>query len=265
MAFTGSNQTFTWKTVRKRKCNEKSGADHEALKLVGNLARDYIVAFQLFNAKRHDSGNYGIRFRVDQSPFPETTYSWFTLSVQDPPPLPTKLPEPQNTTLKVNEGGKLNITCRSRMETNSSVLWIRDSIPVKTGGSKFLYIRSVNRSQAGNYVCVSISPNGNHTSPITTVDVLYAPRIHTPNKHVSVELLRGNSTTLKCVAAANPPPTFTWNKRREKISDGFNSTWNSSTLTVTPVNDNDFTSYVCTAENNLGWDSVTFMLHDKGE
>lgn len=92
-----------------------------------------------------------------------------------------------------------------------------------------------------------------------------APRIPTPIKHVSVELLRGNSTTLKCVAAANPPPTFTWNKRREKISDGFNSTWNSSTLTVTPVNDNDFTSYVCTAENNLGWDSVTFMLHDKGE
>ncbi len=93
---------------------------------------------------------------------------------------------------------------------------------------------------------------------------LDAPSIHFPSlKQVSVKLLRGNSTTLKCIAAANPSPTFTWDKHGEKISAGFNSTWNSSTLTVTPVNDNDFTSYVCTAKNRLGWDSVTFILQEK--
>ena len=70
---------------------------------------------------------------------------------------------------------------------------------------------------------------------------------------------------LKCVAAANPSPTFTWNKQNEKITVGFNSTWNSSTLTITPVKDNDFTRYVCTAMNRLGWDAVTFILQEKGE
>ena len=77
---------------------------------------------------------------------------------------------------------------------------------------------------------------------------------------MSVKLGRGNSTTLKCIAAANPSPTFTWKKQRYKISVGFNSTWNSSTLMVTPVEDDDFTSYVCIAKNKLGWDSATFIL-----
>ena len=58
------------------------------------------------------------------------------------------------------------------METSSSVLWTRNGIPVQTGKSKFLYIKSINRTDAGNYICVSLSPDGNHSSPITTVDVL---------------------------------------------------------------------------------------------
>ena len=96
---------------------------------------------------------------------------------------------------------------------------------------------------------------------------LDAPSIHFPSKRVTVtvELLKGNSTELKCEAAANPSPTFTWHKSGEKISVGFNSTWNSSTLTVTPVNDDDFTSYVCTASNSLGSDFRTFVLQEKGE
>ncbi len=58
------------------------------------------------------------------------------------------------------------------MEANSPVLWIRDSLTVQTGKSRFLYIRKVTRSQAGNYICVSLTLNGNFSSPITTVNVL---------------------------------------------------------------------------------------------
>ena len=43
---------------------------------------------------------------------------------------------------------------------------------MQTEERKFLYIKSVNRTHAGNYICVSLSPDGNHSSPITTVDVL---------------------------------------------------------------------------------------------
>lgn len=93
-----------------------------------------------------------------------------------------------------------------------------------------------------------------------------APGIYFPrNKQVSIELVRGNSTTLKCVAAANPLSTFTWRKGKDEINYGFNSTWNSSSLKVTPIGNGDFTSYVCTAKNRLGWDSATFDLQEKGE
>ena len=49
---------------------------------------------------------------------------------------------------------------------------MKDKIPVQRGISKLLFIGSVNRSQAGNYVCISLSPTGNRTSPITAVNVL---------------------------------------------------------------------------------------------
>ncbi|KAL9964826.1 hypothetical protein ACROYT_G028517 [Oculina patagonica] len=207
VAVTGSNQTFTWKlSLTKQEKTKQLKVQFGPWDKELNAAKHYLIAF-----------------------------SWFTLSVQDPPPLPPTPPEPQNNTLDVEEGDELNITCRSRMETNSPVIWIKDSLRVQTGKSRFLYIRKVTRSQAGNYICVSLTPNGNFSSPITTVDVLYAPSIHFPSlKQVSVELLRGNSTTLKCIAAANPSPTFTWDKHGEKIT-----------------------------KNRLGWDSVTFILQEK--
>ena len=51
------------------------------LQWVGDLTRDYFVAFRLFDVKLSDSGNYGLRFRVDFFP-PVISLSWFTLSVQ---------------------------------------------------------------------------------------------------------------------------------------------------------------------------------------
>ena len=115
MASTGSNQTFTWQlnltdqekstklTVQfgrwdKDQDNVKGGylmtftqnppanGSVEIWKLkrlewVGDLTRDFFVAFKLCDAKRSDSGDYGIRFRVESFPI-ETKESWFTLSVQ---------------------------------------------------------------------------------------------------------------------------------------------------------------------------------------
>ena len=115
MVSTGSNQTFTWQlnltdqeksaklTVQfgrwdKDQDNVKGGylmtfiqnppanGSVEIWKLkrlewVGDLTRDFFVAFKLSDAKLSDSGDYGIRFRVKFFPI-VTKESWFTLSVQ---------------------------------------------------------------------------------------------------------------------------------------------------------------------------------------
>ena len=86
-----------------------------------------------------------------------------------------------------------------------------------------------------------------------------------PSIHLSSKEIKGNSVTLMCKADGNPSPTFRWHKSHKRISEGFNSTWNSSTLMVTPITDDDFTRYVCTAENRVGWDAHTFLLHKKGK
>ena len=117
-ATTGSNQTFTWKLnisqehkerelkaqfgpwiesykfvnpiitfnqelsgntiVRKSSENLKS----RRLYWVGDLKRDYYIAFQLVNIQRDDAGEYGVKLRVDNVGPPLVLYSWFALKVE---------------------------------------------------------------------------------------------------------------------------------------------------------------------------------------
>ena len=90
------------------------------------------------------------------------------------------------------------------------------------------------------------------------VSLLDAPRIVHSSKRQ-----KGSLITLKCEANGNPSPTFTWRNKNERIYEGFNTSWNSSSLIVTQRN--DVTLYVCTATNKIGSDSYVFSLHEKGK
>ena len=115
----GSNQTFTWKldisqehkgrelraqfgpwngsyrhvypviqfiqepsgntSVRKRPENRKS----RRLYWVGDLQRDYYIAFQLVDIQRDDAGDFGVKLRVgNYGKKPLTLQNWFTLEVE---------------------------------------------------------------------------------------------------------------------------------------------------------------------------------------
>ena len=78
----------------------------------------------------------------------------------------------RNLTREVVESGKLNITCRLILEGAPLVVWTKNNIPLKVSRNKYLVIERVNRSQSGNYACVSVAKSANQTSAITTVDVL---------------------------------------------------------------------------------------------
>ena len=50
---------------------------------VGDLKRDYYIAFQLVNIQRDDAGDYGVRLRVDNYDGPPLDLrSWFALKVE---------------------------------------------------------------------------------------------------------------------------------------------------------------------------------------
>ena len=118
-ATTGSSQTFTWKLNisqehKERELKAQFGTWDRSYKLVnpiiafqqklsgnttvsqgeenpkyrrlywvGDLKRDYYIAFQLVNIQRDDAGDYGVKLRVDNylGP-PSTLQSWFTLKVE---------------------------------------------------------------------------------------------------------------------------------------------------------------------------------------
>ena len=115
-ATTGSTQTFTWKLNisqehKERELKAQFGPWNGSYKLVrpiitfnssgnppvskspdnrlsrrlywvGDLKRDYYIAFQLVNIQRDDAGDYGVRLRVENYPRPLTLQSWFTLKVE---------------------------------------------------------------------------------------------------------------------------------------------------------------------------------------
>ena len=118
-ATTGSNQTFTWKLNisqehKKRELNAQFGPWNGIYKFVnpiitfsqelsgntnvfkssenpksrrlywvGDLKRDYYIAFQLVNIQHDDAGDYGVKLRVDNYPRrPVTLQSRFTLKVE---------------------------------------------------------------------------------------------------------------------------------------------------------------------------------------
>ena len=74
------NQTLSGNTTVT-----KSAANHKSRRLywVGDLKRDYYIAFQLVNIQRDDAGDYGVKLRVDNHPRrPFTLQRWFTLKVE---------------------------------------------------------------------------------------------------------------------------------------------------------------------------------------
>ena len=119
-ATTGSTETFTWKLNisqehKERELKAQFGPWNGSYKLVqpimitfnqdlsgktsvyrssenlksrrlywvGDLKRDYYIAFRFVNIQRDDAGDYGVKLRVDKYPYrPLTLISWFTLKVE---------------------------------------------------------------------------------------------------------------------------------------------------------------------------------------
>ncbi|KAK2564732.1 Hemicentin-1 [Acropora cervicornis] len=166
----------------------------------------------------------------------------------------------RNLTREVIEGNRLNITCRLILEGNPLVVWKRNNIPLKESRNKYLVIQRVNRSQSGNYACVSVARSANQTSAITTVDVLYSPSMRSKPKVTSLTVKKGTEVRLKCEADGNPQPIFTWHRNSDLVSSGFNSSRNVSILIVQYTGEEDFPRFVCTAKNRVGWDALTFYV-----
>ncbi|XP_054650391.1 neural cell adhesion molecule 1b isoform X4 [Dunckerocampus dactyliophorus] len=126
-----------------------------------------------------------------------------------------------------------------------------------------LTLKYVKYTDAGQYLCSARSAIG-EDDQIAYLEVRYTPKI---NGEVALYTWEGNAVNISCEVQAHPSEvTITW--LRDGLTLPNENTSNikifrsasASYLQVTPLSENDFGSYNCTASNEMGTESKEFLL-----
>ncbi|KAM4699800.1 neural cell adhesion molecule 2 isoform 2-T2 [Discoglossus pictus] len=169
------------------------------------------------------------------------------------------------------ENGYITLTCEAEGEPVPEITWKRssdgmifydgDKSPdgrvesIGHHGKSSLHIKSVMLSDAGRYDCEAASRIGGHQKSMY-LNIEYAP------KFVSNQTIfyswENNPINISCDVTSNPPSSIYWS--REKLSLPARNITNIKTyrdgkkilLEITPLSDNDFGRYNCTAINSIG-------------
>ncbi|XP_069492497.1 neural cell adhesion molecule 2 isoform X4 [Ambystoma mexicanum] len=169
------------------------------------------------------------------------------------------------------ENGQTTLTCQAEGEPVPEITWKRASdgmifsdgdkssdgrIEIKGQlGKSTLNIKNVKLSDSGRYDCEAASRIGGHQKSMH-LDIEYAPKfVSNQTTYYSWE---GNPINISCDVASNPPASITW--KREKLALLADNATNRKTygletkmlLEITPLSDNDFGRYNCTATNRIG-------------
>ncbi|KAM4544745.1 neural cell adhesion molecule 1a isoform 3-T3 [Odontesthes bonariensis] len=125
-----------------------------------------------------------------------------------------------------------------------------------------LILKNVQYIYAGEYLCIASNSIGQDNQNIY-LEVRYAPKLL---GRVTTYTWEGNPANISCELEAHPRASVVW------FRDGFQlpspnatnmkiySTPTISYLEITPVSQNDFGSYNCTANNEMGTESKEFLL-----
>ncbi|KAG8590839.1 hypothetical protein GDO81_006933 [Engystomops pustulosus] len=169
------------------------------------------------------------------------------------------------------ENGHVTLTCEAEGEPIPEITWKRASDgrtftdgdrsqddrieSIGHHGKSALRIRNVMLSDSGRYDCEAASRIGGHQKSMY-LNVEYAPKfISNQTIYYSWE---NNPINISCDVISNPPSSIFWS--REKILLPARNITNIKTyrdgkkilLEITPISDNDFGRYNCTAINSIG-------------
>ncbi|CAK1594852.1 unnamed protein product [Parnassius mnemosyne] len=163
---------------------------------------------------------------------------------------------------QVVEGSDLLLTCVAGGSPPPQIIWSRDTgngnerLQEKDGEFSInsFFIRKVKPSDAGKYYCYAFNGLGNKQSELTVV-VRSKPRVQVHktviNSAVNVEAV------LQCSVHDAAPAHIRWYKDGFLIEDtssqfSVSTHGHHSNLTVIPTSDQDFGTFTCEADNELG-------------
>lgn len=206
------------------------------------------------------------------------------LNVFFPPTLRLELGKGINPN-DIEEGDNVYFECHVNSNPPAyKVVWKHNGVPIQGNTragviliTQNLAYQRIARTQAGNYSCVASNVEGDGTSNIVALNVMYKPVCVEGQKRV-YGVARQERAEILCQVAAYPPAeSFRWsfNNTAETtevshtrysiapthVPGRGGSTHSGSTLSYTPASDMDYGTVMCWASNRAGSQAEPCVFH----
>ncbi|XP_058463277.1 hemicentin-1 isoform X2 [Malaya genurostris] len=129
-----------------------------------------------------------------------------------------------------------------------------------------LVLQGVSRTTAGNYSCVGFNAEGEGSSPVFALNVMYAPTC-APNQQRVYGVAKQENAEIRCIVDANPPDVdfkWTFNNSAESIdvqASHISRLGTSSVVSYTPMTELDYGTLLCVATNRIGKQRQPCVFH----
>ncbi|XP_023195302.1 hemicentin-1 [Xiphophorus maculatus] len=189
-----------------------------------------------------------------------STHRHVQLTVQELPVI-----QSHPSTLDVIYNSTITLPCRATGSPRPSITWQKEGINIPATGGGYtilpdgsLQISKASLADSGTFICVAQNPAGTALGK-TKLRVQVTPVIRSETQELLA--LLDSSVTLHCEAAGSPPPSITWHKDGQLLSDsGHQRLLSSGSLQIAFVQQSDAGRYTCTAANPAGTDSLDMTL-----
>ncbi|XP_045131056.1 protein amalgam-like [Portunus trituberculatus] len=214
-------------------------------------------SFILQGVKRSHAGKYVCR--IESSPAIEIVHS---LDVQYPATVRRVSPAVQ----RVRHGASLTLECSADGNPPAAISWSRQQGTLPSGAQaeegQSIHLQEVDRHVTGTYVCTASNGVGRPSSSTMSIQVEYPPQVTT--KQASHHLAEGDKAHLECQVVGHPTPSVSWTRDGRPLTPDprvvpYHGPLHHS-LTISPVQEEDFGDYTCSAQNSLGQGERTLKL-----
>uniref|UniRef100_A0A8C3J6R6 Hemicentin-1 n=1 Tax=Calidris pygmaea TaxID=425635 RepID=A0A8C3J6R6_9CHAR len=176
-----------------------------------------------------------------------------------------------NTTTEVSAllNNLINLECETKGIPVPTIMWYKDGRPIISGPQalyvergQFLQIPRARVSDSARYTCRASSVAG-AAEKIYDVDVYVPPVIEgDADTAQNRQVVAGNSLTLECKAAGNPPPLLTWLKDGVpvKASDNLRVLSGGKKLEILNAVEADQGQYLCVATSIAGEQEIKYEV-----
>ncbi|XP_073439014.1 hemicentin-1 [Dendrobates tinctorius] len=186
----------------------------------------------------------------------------FTVNVHVPP----KITDNQGSPIELTAilGTSINIECLVTGVPTPQINWLKNGLPLPVSSQvrlhssgQVLRISRIQKSDEGAYTCVSSNRAGVDKKDYN-LQVYVPPSIHDADKTEQLTSVKGNPTTMSCLASGQPVPHISWLKDGKAINHGESR---GTILEILVTEMSDIGRYSCVASNEAGSVSKHFILN----